>query len=332
MVAIQAVRSHNTALKDLGPGLVAVFVGGTSGIGLSTAREFVRNTISPRLYLVGRNQDEATRITQEFDQLNPSSKTTFIKADASLLRTVDKACAEIQAQEPKINLLFMTCGYMTLKGRNETTEGLDRKMSLHYYARWRFAQNLQSQLTAASAAGTLSRIVSVLDPRVASGLVLDDLSLKTHFSLANCAAHACAFNDFMVEEMAKKHPETAFVHASPGAVNTGLAKEFGPVVRFGIAVLTPLMKPFMVPLPESGERHLYASTSQAYAAKSKAGEDAVLGSDGVKGSGAYWVSWNGERLDSERLKGYREQGLGKSVWAHTVDVFTKICTGDGGVY
>ncbi|KAF2502941.1 NAD(P)-binding protein [Lophium mytilinum] len=332
MVAIQAVRSHNAALKDLGPGLVAVFVGGTSGIGLSTAREFVRNTTSPRLYLVGRNQEEATKIAQEFDQINPESKTTFVKADLSLLRNVDKACSEIQAKEPKINLIFMTCGYFTTKGRQETAEGLDRKFSLHYYARWRFAQNLLPQLTAAATSDPLSRVVSVLDPMIRSNLVLDDLSLKTHFSLSNCAAHACGFSDFAAEELAAANPNTSFIHAYPGLVNTGLANTFGPILRVGATILMAALKPFAVPLTESGERHLYAATNQAYAPKAKAGEDAALGSDGVKGSGAYWLSWNGERMDSDRLKGYRAQGLGKTIWAHTLEVFDKICGTEGGKY
>ncbi|KAF2817478.1 short-chain dehydrogenase/reductase [Mytilinidion resinicola] len=332
MVTIQTVRSNNAALKDLGPGLVAVFVGGTSGIGLSTARAFVKNTTAPRVYLVGRNQEEATKITQEFDKINPESKTTFVKADLSLLRNVDKACSEIQAREPKVNLLFMTAGYFTTKGREETAEGLDRKFSLHYYARWRFAQNLLPQLTAAGTSTPLSRVVSVLDPNIRTGLVLDDLSLKTHFTLGNCAAHACAFNDFAVETMAAANPNTAFVHAFPGLVNTGLARTFGPVLRVGVGILMTVLKPFMVPLPESGERHLYAATSQTYPPKAKAGEGAALGSDGVKGSGAYWLSWNGERMENERLKGYRAQALGKTVWAHTQEVFDKIRGTEGGKY
>ena len=46
----------------------------------------------------------------------------FIRTDCSLLSNVDVACREIQAQEPKINLLFMTPGFLSMKGR----QGIDR--------------------------------------------------------------------------------------------------------------------------------------------------------------------------------------------------------------
>lgn len=79
-------------------------------------------------------------------------------------------CAKIAAKEQKLNLLFMTPGYLTLKGRDETAEGLDRKFVLHYYARMRFLVNLLPLLTTAAQDSSvkfnvrLSRVVSVLAP------------------------------------------------------------------------------------------------------------------------------------------------------------------------
>jgi hypothetical protein len=93
-------------------------VGGTSGIGETSAREFVRNTTQPRVYLVGRSPEQASRIIQELVKLNPEGKVSFVKSDLSLLRNVDVACKEIQAKEDKVNLLFMTPGYITGKGRD----------------------------------------------------------------------------------------------------------------------------------------------------------------------------------------------------------------------
>ena len=95
-------------------------VGGTSGIGETTAREFVRHTVEPRVYLVGRNQKEALRIIDELAKLNPEGKVSFIQTDASLLKSVDKACDEIKEEEEKINLLFLSPGIMTTKGRQGT--------------------------------------------------------------------------------------------------------------------------------------------------------------------------------------------------------------------
>ena len=53
MVHIDTIRESNARGKKLS-GLVAVFVGGTGGIGESTAKEFFKRTTKPRAYIIGR--------------------------------------------------------------------------------------------------------------------------------------------------------------------------------------------------------------------------------------------------------------------------------------
>ncbi|KAK3217596.1 hypothetical protein GRF29_1g3585581 [Pseudopithomyces chartarum] len=142
MVPLPTIRAHNATLSSLPPNLVAVFVGGTSGISHYTALSLARSVPSPKIYLIGRNAAEASKITSELKAINPSSTISFIKSDVSLLRNVDKVCDEIKAKEKEVNLLFMTAGYLSLQGRTETEEGLDRRFALHYYARARFIHNL----------------------------------------------------------------------------------------------------------------------------------------------------------------------------------------------
>jgi hypothetical protein len=143
MPAIEEIQSHLPKIQRFGAGLVGVFgestlammssiivpleteadstplstVGGTSGIGESTAREFVRYAVNPRVYLIGRSQEAATRIQSEFHELNPTSEVEFIKADASQLCNVDAVCRQIKAQESKINLLFLSVGIFHFRGR-----------------------------------------------------------------------------------------------------------------------------------------------------------------------------------------------------------------------
>ncbi|KZP18536.1 hypothetical protein FIBSPDRAFT_745395, partial [Athelia psychrophila] len=38
------------------------------------------------------------------------------------------------ATVPKLNFLFTTTGHLMTKGRDETDEGLNRKLTLNYYA------------------------------------------------------------------------------------------------------------------------------------------------------------------------------------------------------
>ena len=64
-----------------------------------------------------RNEEAANQITEDVKKLNPDAKIDFISTDASLLGNVDEACKRIQAKEDKVNILVLTCGYLTFSGR-----------------------------------------------------------------------------------------------------------------------------------------------------------------------------------------------------------------------
>lgn len=139
MVALDLVHASNAQLKELGPGLVALFggpffptiaslihaittnftvVGGTSGIGEYTAKAFVKNAFSPRVYIVGRSATAAERIIKECKELNEDGTVEFLKADVTELREVDRVCKELSAKEKHINLIVQTQGNLTLRGRD----------------------------------------------------------------------------------------------------------------------------------------------------------------------------------------------------------------------
>lgn len=114
MVSFSQMQSSNTRIIEVLPaGLVAVFVGGTSGIGETTMKQLAKNTVEPRIYFVGRSREAATRIMAELHELNPAGEYHFIQADVSLLHAVDWVCREIQARESVVNLLFLTPGVVS---------------------------------------------------------------------------------------------------------------------------------------------------------------------------------------------------------------------------
>lgn len=111
MVALSDIEASNSQLsKSLPAGLVAVFVGATSGIGEFAMKAFAKQADSPKIYFVGRSQDAATRIIAECKELNPRGQYTFIRSDIALLKNVDDVCQQILAKEDSINLLFQTQG------------------------------------------------------------------------------------------------------------------------------------------------------------------------------------------------------------------------------
>lgn len=116
MVSLPDVQSSNSRIAStLPPGLVAVFVGATSGIGETTLKRFAKHTRQPRVYFVGRSQEAGDRIAAECRALNSEGDYIFIKADTSLIRNVDDVCWDVKSKEKAVNLLFLSTGTLLFK-------------------------------------------------------------------------------------------------------------------------------------------------------------------------------------------------------------------------
>lgn len=118
MVDIKAVRESNAKFKaTCPPGLVALFVGGTSGIGKGTLIQFVKHANAPTVYLIGRSKAAASSLLTSLQELNPQSIVIFIETEISLIKNVDKVCEQIKAKEKKVDLIFLSPGYLSFEGR-----------------------------------------------------------------------------------------------------------------------------------------------------------------------------------------------------------------------
>ncbi|KAI5306756.1 hypothetical protein KEM56_007273 [Ascosphaera pollenicola] len=341
MTSLSKIRAHNATLRShLGPGLVAVFAGGTSGIGETTARELVRNVEAPRVYIVGRNQSEATRIIDEFKRLSPNGQYHFVAGDLARLREVDRVCAKLKEQEDHINLLVLSQGVLRPGGPNYVGEGLDMKVSLHYYSRIRMLTNLLPQLKAAAKSkqnNGLARVISCLAAgRENNNLNYNDLSLKHNYGILPAEAHACTMMTMTMEHLAAENPQISFVHKFPGIVRTNILRSLHPLLRYsGDALMATVGRLVTIDVKESGERFLYTATSDRYPPKEKAHTvkpddgEVEIGTNGERGSGAYPLTWNDKRaLNEKAMKKHRDEGGIEKVWNHTMEVFDTICVKD----
>lgn len=261
--------------------------------------------------------------------MNPEGEAIFLQKDISLLKNVDELCADLQRREPKIHCLFLTAGYMTLNGRKETVEGIDRKMCVNYYFRVRCALNLMPQLQAASDANELARVITVLAAGSEGDIRIDDLDLKHNFTLHACLAHCVVMTDFIIEEFSRRYPNISFSHSYPGTVKTGIANELSGPVRLAVKVMYAVMTPWILNVQESGERHFFQMTSQCYPSAKGAvgipppeGMDVFKSMDGTPGGGAYLLDWDGKTTGDESVLGkYRNMNMGPKVWEHTMEIF-----------
>nr|POE87553.1 oxidoreductase andh [Quercus suber] len=335
-VPIETVRAANErAASSMPYEQVAVFMGGTGGIGTSTAYEFFRRTRKPKAYIVGRNAQRGQEVVNTLQNINPQGQAIMVQEDISLLRNVDTMCAMLKQREPKIHYLILTTGRMTINGRDETAEGLDKRMVVNYYARIRCILNLMPLLTAASEAKELSRVITVLGAGSEGETDFDDLDLQNHFTIHACLAHCVMMKDFMIEELAYRYPQTAFSHSFPGSIKTGIASNFSGPARLAVKVLYALFNPWLLGIKEAGERHFFQLTNACYPAADivRNRRPAVPIPESIAvvpranrevSSGGYLLDWDGSVTgDQAALAQYRALGGGAKVWTHTMDMFEK---------
>ncbi|KAH7393481.1 hypothetical protein BKA64DRAFT_755648 [Cadophora sp. MPI-SDFR-AT-0126] len=334
MVSLTDVQASNSQIStSLPPGLVAVFVGGTSGIGEITLKKFAKYARQPRAYIVGRSQNAAERIIAECRILNPDGEYIFIKADVSLIKNVDKVCEEIKAKEKAVNLLFLSAGFPSLDGA-ETSEGLVLLSALMLYSRARFIVNL---LPIIKTAPSLRRIITVAGGSLEGKIYPDDYPAR-HLSFIKMRAHSISVITLSMEALARNAPEVSFIHDYPGTVKTPLMDHDLGIISVVLRVWLFLFGWYVcIPIEECGERHLFLATSARFAPKeSGKGADGVTvegqiavarGSNGEVGSGVYSVGSDCESGSPKSLKlmeEYRSQGLVENVWNHIDGEFKRI--------
>lgn len=113
------------------------------------------NTVAYYLYqgrahilICGRNREAAEKIIAGLPK-HPESKYEFVECDASLMKNVVKAAEEVKHKVTeaggmtKLNYLVLSQGIMTMSGFNPTSEGIDRKLALHFYGRWKVRSLLE---------------------------------------------------------------------------------------------------------------------------------------------------------------------------------------------
>jgi NAD(P)-dependent dehydrogenase (short-subunit alcohol dehydrogenase family) len=180
---------------------VALFLGGTSGIGQAMARRFAEYMKGEsHIIIVGRNQAAARATISSFPSSESKGTYEFIECDATLMKNVGTATESLLARTPKLNFLVLSPGFFTIiAGRDESREGIDKKLALLYYARWKFIYDLMPLLENASKSSEDAKVYSVLGAGTGGSIDLDDLGLKKRYTALKAAMAAATYTDLMME-------------------------------------------------------------------------------------------------------------------------------------
>lgn len=354
MVLLSTVHESNGRISTtLPPGLVAAFVGATSGIGEYTLKSFAKRSLQPKVYFVGRSQSASERVLAECKAINPQGTFNFIQADVGLIKNVDDACRQIRDQESTINILFMTQGSLNADFGNfsssydphncydrlcpcmetnsidlnpATSEGLKLHTSLLYYSRMRFILNLLPLLEKAQ---SLRRVVSVFAGGKEGKIFTDNFQARDLSMMAQ-RDHISSMITLSFEEMSRRAPTVSFIHEFPGLVKTPAVENWPGVMGIIIKFVVYMAGSYVcVGQEESGERHVFLATSAQYPPVSSFAAGAgvpnseelgpCISSTGDRGSGAYSLNWDGEAGSPESraaLVSHRADGVDKKVMGH----------------
>ncbi|KAF2717071.1 hypothetical protein K431DRAFT_316067 [Polychaeton citri CBS 116435] len=314
MVCYQDVLRHNASLKNNTPGLVALFMGATNGIGLATLHVLINSVVEPRIYVVGRSKAKFSGELERLQEQNRSAALDLIESEISLLCNVDRVCTEISQDEKRLDLLYLSPGYLGFGGPLYMAEGLDTCFVLSLYARMRFVQKSLPLLSAASR----PRVVSVLAGGHEKPLynVDGDLGVgKGGYKVLRAVDQTTTLHTLAFAHLASLHPQVSFLHTYPGWAATDFLYTFFSslgTIGYGLSsVLNPLWRKVAISAKESGEWHAFFATSERYPSRQMI-KSAIFDVNNVakshlNHSGLYLVSRDGDSNAGRKVLGPLEE-------------------------
>ncbi|KAJ6088668.1 hypothetical protein N7486_009929 [Penicillium sp. IBT 16267x] len=326
MVFYKQIQDSNARINESTAPRVAVFVGGTSGIGKSTIEALVATGTSIKIYLIGRKGsfERTHTFIQGLHAINSRAEIIWTESEVSLLAETKRVCDVIARKESRIDLLFLTTGYAPFSARSETSEGLEITQSLAYYSRIMFILCLLPLLRAAEA----PRVVSVLGGGLErEKMDLEDLDLKKpgNFGPMKAQMQYIVMNTMALEKLASENPDVAFIHSWPRWVNTGnVRRGSDPNSMMAWVIwlfLEPLIALFSFSDEESGQRHLFQCTSAAFGGrgvpwKGKPGVNSL----GQQEHGLFLVSYKCDCTPNAGVMRLLREKEQRKIWDHTQDV------------
>ena len=98
-------------------GKIALVTGGSSGIGLATAQQFVKD--GAFVYITGRRQTELDKAAKAI-----GSNVKAVRADASNLADLDRLFAQIKQEKGRLDIVFANAGQAKFVPLSDVTEEL----------------------------------------------------------------------------------------------------------------------------------------------------------------------------------------------------------------
>ncbi|MFE3544466.1 SDR family NAD(P)-dependent oxidoreductase [Nocardia sp. NPDC059177] len=196
-----------------------VITGGTDGMGKGLGLRLLER--GDRVIAVASGAEKGAAFTRDAAELGAAERAVFVRADLSTLDGMRTALTRISASTEVVDGLVF--GAQRVRPRREETEdGFEFTLALHYLSRYVLGHGLYDALERAQA----PVVLNIAGPGGMPGRIhWDDLHLRTGYTGTRAAMQASRGNDLLGVAFAQRHPtaRTRYVLYNPLMVRTAMA-------------------------------------------------------------------------------------------------------------
>jgi NAD(P)-dependent dehydrogenase (short-subunit alcohol dehydrogenase family) len=212
------VISHSNSLQERKNAIIS---GGTSGVGLSIAKNLIASNY--KVVLIGSNGPKGKRIEASLNEQYPK-QVEFVQLDLSNLRDTKEFTTDFISKNAKLDLLVNTAGIFSQK-RIVTNEGFEKTFAVGYLSAYLLSTQLAGILEKA-AYGRIANVAGIKSMIMKKKLDFDDISFSKNYSMINTAITTIHAKTVLTEILAEKYANQGIDVNSfhPGAVKSDLTK------------------------------------------------------------------------------------------------------------
>jgi NAD(P)-dependent dehydrogenase (short-subunit alcohol dehydrogenase family) len=203
-----------------------LITGGTDGMGKATAHQLAR--MGARLLLVSRNRDKGEAAVAEIIDASGNKAITFLAADLSLVRDMQRAAAHIRQTFNRLDGLVHSAGGTFPGRRTLTDEGLELSFAIQYLARFVLTNELLDLLNVAPAPQVLAIAGGAWGSKQAE---FDNLQSEKSYGKFKVIGKTAALNYLLTLGQLAQYPEITFYNYGPGLVRTATVTENVAIMR-----------------------------------------------------------------------------------------------------
>ncbi len=211
---------------------IALISGGTSGIGISIAKDLLQKDY--KVYLIGSNSNKGKSIETSLSQQYPG-QVEFIQLDLSIIRNTKRFATDFSKEHSKLDLLVNTAGIMAPK-RIITDEGFEKTFAVGYLSAFILSTELAPLLEQADH-GRIANVAGVKSFILKAKVDFDDLTFSKNYGTFKTAITTVHAKTVLTEILAAKYASKIDVNSfNPGAVKSTLMKNMAWWKRLLFAV------------------------------------------------------------------------------------------------